>query len=488
MSGPSDDMEMEKMAEDELSKLQRQFRVMEVDRANVMSSVKPTLRVQRNIIQSLTADLDKIMMQLKLTKSTSNVLENAKTREKLLSLLKDHEIHFSEVKEYRANINELDFLLKQVQKEIKKLRSKGSEKAYDTVNNETIVSQLENRLNTAMTKFNSVNSENYSMRLHIDRLLCDRQFFNTVWKGQVRRLVEGKALVLELVEGTISTYEQREEWCAKLEALKEKAAVDYRRHCLEVRELHRQLEYSAKLEQFLRSKGALRRPAGDRRAAAKRARDRDLRRAAYCGYCSILDGLKEYMQEDDVDKLILEFTRREEENYALFNYINEVNTELKNLSDNVKSLRANIEEEHTKHQAKLHKQQVSIDSLRNTLAEKQKTRQEMRDSCEKTRSVLDTLLQQVHSLASSSECESLPLLKLLGQNLNINVTNARLFIKSLEKKITEIVEVIKFEEKFLENSARAPAGKRSRGPRTPRPLHTAHTPRRAHPTQTRLTT
>lgn len=52
--------------------------------------------------------------------------------------------------------------------------------------------------------------------------------------------------------------------------------------------------------------------------------------------------MKEFAEEDDVDKLIQEFTRREEENYALFNYINEVNTELKNLSDTVKTLKVNI--------------------------------------------------------------------------------------------------------------------------------------------------
>lgn len=45
-----------------------------------------------------------------------------------------------------------------------------------------------------------------------------------------------------------------------------------------------------------------------------------------------------------MDKLIQEFIRREEENYALFTYINEVNTELKHLSDNVKILKSNIGE------------------------------------------------------------------------------------------------------------------------------------------------
>lgn len=42
-----------------------QFRVMEIDRATVISSVQPTMRMQRNIITTLNGELDKIMMELK---------------------------------------------------------------------------------------------------------------------------------------------------------------------------------------------------------------------------------------------------------------------------------------------------------------------------------------------------------------------------------------------------------------------------------------
>ncbi|CAK1542813.1 unnamed protein product [Leptosia nina] len=473
MSGPSDDMEMEKMAEDELSKLQRQFRVMEVDRATVMSSVRPTLRVQRNLIGTLSSQLDNIMTQLRLTKSAANMVHNARTREKLIVLLKDHERYSSEVREHRSNITELDFLLKQVQKEIKQLRSKGTgmEGTTDALNNQTIISQLENRLNTAMTKFNSVNSENYNMRLQIDRLLRDRQFFNNVWKGQVRRLMEGKSQILDLVEQAISTYDQREEWCSKLDALKEKAAVDYRKHCLEVRELQRQLDHSLKLEEFLRTKGTVRLTAADAKAEAKKLEQQEMEMRTYNNYVNILDTLKEYMGEEDVEKLMQEFTRREEENYALFNYINEVNSELKNLSDNVKKLKASIADEHAKHQAKLCKQQDSIEALRTTLEEKKLCKEQLEATCAKTKIVLDGLLGQIQKIALSSQCDSLPVLKLLGQSMEVNATNARLYIKSLEKKIVETVEVIRMEDKLSEAKERTPptSRRRRRPPHSPSP-------------------
>ncbi|KAL4708906.1 hypothetical protein ACJJTC_010951 [Scirpophaga incertulas] len=480
MALPTDDVEMEKIAEDELSKLQRQFRVMEIDRATVTSSAQPTLRMQRNVIRSLNDDLEKIMMELKLTRSTSNQLENARTQYRLVGLLKDHERFATEVREHRGNVSELDFLLRQVQKEIKALKAKGtgSEMAYmKTLTNQTLISQLENRLDTAMKKFNSVNSDNYRMRLEIDRLLRDRQFFNVVWRNQLKRLMEGKTQILELVEQAISAYDQREEWCSKLDALNEKASMDYRKHCMEVRELQRQLDHSLKLEDFLRTKGTLRLTAADAKAEAKRLEQHEEELRVYNNYVSILDAIKEFTGEEDVNKLIQEFTRREEENYALFNYINEVNTELKNLSDNVKMLQSNIEDERAKHQAKMCKQQDSIDSLRTALEQKRSENKELRESCDRSASVLASLLQQIQSLAESSDCNSLPLLKLLGKSLTVNVTNARLFIKSLEKKVAETVDVIKIDEAWQrasENKERTPPSSRRRGRRAhphPTPRH-----------------
>ncbi|PZC82603.1 hypothetical protein B5X24_HaOG210047 [Helicoverpa armigera] len=208
----------------------------------------------------------------------------------------------------------------------------------------------------------------------------------------------------------------------------------------------------------------------------------------------------EFAGEEDVDKLIQEFTRREEENYALFNYINEVCTELKNLSDNVKLLRVNIEEETAKHQAKLFQQQDSIESLRSTLEEKRQanasaratcerstrvletllqqiyalalTLEEKRQAtasaratCERSTRVLETLLQQIYALALSSDCDSLPLLKLLGKPFDINVTNARLYIKSLEKKVIEIIDLVRIDEllqRQAESKERTPPSTRRR--------------------------
>ncbi|XP_047525738.1 coiled-coil domain-containing protein 63-like [Pieris napi] len=462
MTAPGEDMEMEKMAEDELAKLRRQFRVMEVDRGAVGRSARPALRRQRGQLRALSADLDRVCDRLRRSRGAAALPRDARSEDRLRLLLAERDEGAARVRESRANVAELDFLSKQVQKEIERLRSKGtaSDGESGALGDRTIVARLENRLDTAMTKFDTVNGENYHMRLRIDRLLRDRRFFNGLRKTRMRRLTEGKAEILELVEQAIGTYDQREEWGARLDALEERAAVDRRRHRLEVRELRRRLDHGAKLEEFLRTKGTVRLTAADAKAEAKRLERREMETRTRDNYVDILDALEEYAGETDVDRLMQEFTRREEENYALFNYINEVNSELKNLSDNVETLEAGVAEEHAKRRAELSKRRDSAGALRATLQEKRGERERLRVACDKTRRASAELLGRVRKLAGAARCDALPLLKLLGRSSDVNESNARLYIESLERRAAEFAEALRPEERPAESKERSPRRRR----------------------------
>lgn len=45
-------------------------------------------------------------------------------------------------------------------------------------------------------------------------------------------------------------------------------------------------------------------------------------------YQSILEQIRELSGEQDVDRLSAQFLKQEEENFALFNYVNELNNEV----------------------------------------------------------------------------------------------------------------------------------------------------------------
>lgn len=52
----------------------------------------------------------------------------------------------------------------------------------------------------------------------------------------------------------------------------------------------------------------------------------------------------DFTGEEDIDKLTAHFLKQEEENFALFNYVNELNDELEGLQTRVAQLRDEIDE------------------------------------------------------------------------------------------------------------------------------------------------
>lgn len=54
--------------------------------------------------------------------------------------------------------------------------------------------------------------------------------------------------------------------------------------------------------------------------------------------------LQNFSTEDDVERLAGQFKKQEEENFALFNYVNELSHEVETLNEIVHQLRENIGE------------------------------------------------------------------------------------------------------------------------------------------------
>lgn len=53
---------------------------------------------------------------------------------------------------------------------------------------------------------------------------------------------------------------------------------------------------------------------------------------------------QKFSTEEDVEKLASSFKKQEEENFALFNYVNELSHEVETLNETVHQLRENIGE------------------------------------------------------------------------------------------------------------------------------------------------
>ena len=59
-------------------------------------------------------------------------------------------------------------------------------------------------------------------------------------------------------------------------------------------------------------------------------------------YKETFDGIKEVAELDDVDAIIAKFLQQEAENFALFNYVTELNADIETRQEEVNDVRQNI--------------------------------------------------------------------------------------------------------------------------------------------------
>lgn len=122
----------------------------------------------------------------------------------------------------------------------------------------------------------------------------------------------------------------REEAQAKLQALKERDRADLLLHSQEMRELQRRFDLDSKLQDFLGVKGQKRIMADlEAKEAIKKQQQKEATEHLITTYNSILDQIKQFSGENDIDKLAARFLKQEEENFTLFNYVNELNNEVR---------------------------------------------------------------------------------------------------------------------------------------------------------------
>lgn len=155
-------------------------------------------------------------------------------------------------------MREVEGQIKMVKKEVQDLQSK---QITDRQHQDRVwlaiktVEALDNKLEVQMKKFCTICAENRRMREQIDHLLLERQSFIKIFDRLISKLTIGKRYMMDLIEQATIAYDQREDWCNKLQALRLKAHNDLLHHTQEMREYKRRQDNNQKLEEFFSIKG-----------------------------------------------------------------------------------------------------------------------------------------------------------------------------------------------------------------------------------------
>ncbi|XP_075210206.1 coiled-coil domain containing protein 114 [Lycorma delicatula] len=443
---PQDDLEMKQMAQAELERLQRQYRVMEGDRSTYMSEMKIFLVRQRKIIdvlskrkQNLTADISvqpaKRVMQTK-TNAARNIVNNLELIESLNMKIKAEKVQITELKVQINKVN--DEILKLNKTDVNELRVQEKKEEYKRT-----ITALEDRLEVATRKLNSVIADNAGFRHEINHLLFERKIFHKFYLQMSKELIKSKQIMIDLIEQATNAFDQREETQEKLKGLKDRMKVECAIHAQEVRELIRHLENDEVLYEFLAIKGQKRVLADlEAKEALEKQQQIENIEQKIAVYNDMLEKIKKFSGENDVNRLAVGFLKQEEENFTLFNYVNELNSEVEALQEHVNELMLNIDEQRTINRERAAQQEETLTSLHITLKQKKVIVLEAQKHLEKLDIILKTLMSGIERVFYRCKCNYSPILALVGENPSINIYNVMLCISVLEKYVIHLLEVI----------------------------------------------
>ncbi|XP_055856833.1 coiled-coil domain-containing protein 63 [Episyrphus balteatus] len=455
--------ELDLLAAAEYARLQKQLRTLQLVLRKLLDDKAKQLKKQNRMISVLQQEHQDLLVQINCLESGSHARKKSIAEKKLVRIQEQFVDQKKTLETEKTSLWELEGHIRKIEKEIESLRRI---EVPDSCYKEAItkvqksVVKLENRLDVVNKKYSDALTENSKLRDSIDHMLQDRTSFNEMWQSMVEQFNEGKKYIMELIDQSTLAFDQREELSTKLQSLKDRNENDKLMHIQEMREMQRRLEHDAKLQQFFDVKGQRRsNPELEQREFDKKQQQKEDFEQQLSEYNGIIQEIKRLYQEEDTNCLAAQFKRQEEENFALFSYVNELSHEVEMLNDSTQELNDEIERQKADQAEKEFKQKTEdIDYLTSQHLIIQSSTEDSVKSKKLVEVQLSKLLSGIEIIYSLIHCDNSPILNVLSAKTALSVHNVKLILGVVERRINLIISenVEDLSSKILAKKDRVP--------------------------------
>uniref|UniRef100_UPI00398ED19B coiled-coil domain-containing protein 114 n=1 Tax=Pristiophorus japonicus TaxID=55135 RepID=UPI00398ED19B len=445
------DGDMEGLAETELVKLQHQFRIMEGDRQAYTLESQELLRKYLAEIENLEKDREELMLNLRLLDSKRNQLQDQENLESVQSMLSSQDELEEQIAREKQMITDLELEIKKLEQKIFE-QKKGLKKGVNVqVMNEQVekkVGIMEDRLDRALRKFNIQLTSNGRLREQIDTLRVGRSRFEQLHRKLGKELLETRKEIGSVIDTSSTAYDARDEAQTKMLQLKEKAEKDLALHAAEVKELQRVIDHDRKLKEFMGIK-TQERSSEDEALHGTYKRDhedsvrkrKDAKEESVEAYEAAFQQIRALTGEDNLDVMVATFIEVEDRNFALFNYINEQNSEIERLQEEIADIQAQIEAFKSQEVQLEEERKVNLKKLETQQEEASKQSEEYESVIKGLRKILDQLKAGIESLFNKMNCDRSILDEMLGSSCGIRDNNVMQYLGLIEQCTNELLSI-----------------------------------------------
>lgn len=447
----------------DLTQLQREYRNMELNRKVYADESHQVMRRQQAVIEKLKKDNEE--MKSELAMATRFFTESAASQQQeQLAKLQDQLDAFE--KKNHGESKKLETLTQQIQ--IMKHKVLHQKKHMGGVNaakeNQQMVNKqiriLENRLDKSLVKFNEALAQNKVLRDEIDNLRRERVVFDTIYRKLEKEHNDKKKQMAATIELSNIAYEQRDAAQLELRGLQDanrNEADDHRRMIAELMDkVEESKRHADDQHHGKRGFGS----AGDSGRAGDLSADEELemRRKIQKGSWGVAKDkvhvqvsiervqnfeeafmkIKAATRIDDLEQLVTSFIKKEDQNFSLFNYVNEQSNEIEKLEEWIAELR----EEEKKYgddsgdDVSQHKQLLR--ELESKLAATEQAADKCESKYQDAQKTVTAVKGAIQSLFTRVGCNPQVMVEMLGDSV-VTEANMLQYLGVIEHKTNDIL-------------------------------------------------
>jgi len=374
----------------------------------------------------------------------------------------------------RNKIEDLDNHIAETHAKILAQRKKmgGADASHE--NNELIAKQvrmLENRLDKSLVRFNESLAANKQLRAKIDSMRQERVVFDGIYKRLERELHEKKKEMSAIIEDSNNAYQERDKAQGELKVLKERAENDKAEFERDWKELGQLIEQDRKAREAIRAQiektsvspvneggrfsntgspvmmgdeseilDGKNMMQGNWLPASSAAKDAPLPQEKVVLYEEAFNKISDATGITDVEEVVSTFLEAEDKNFSLFNYVNELNSEIERLELAISDTKVEIE--------KYKGQGVSSDTQRKQILRNLDDRlhstktkaAEYQTRYDNGMKTINQLKTGIHSIFSRLGCAGSNIEEMLG-NQGVTESNMMQYLGIIEQKTSEILQL-----------------------------------------------
>jgi len=457
--------------EQEYHSLRRQYRIMEGDRNTYQQKAQHHISRQQRLIDRLRQEDTDLTTDLKLAQSNTVRKKDSNNQTEIRNLSSAQQLYIEIVVNERGTVSSLKQKIEQLEAEIEaQTKAQGSSISQheNHVSRLKKIRVLENRHNTATVQFNKLLTENMKLRENIEHFRNQRKVFNTLYRRLTSKLQAQKGQISSVIDTATAHYDQRDEALTKMISLHERNDQDLNHFISEYKEMNRVIANESKLQSFMDTKNSelseLALSIEKERSCGRAVKAEHVQEEEMIKFEKVLGAiidvlgsdqgkkLTDILNENDcvIDKVAAlceaiqpvcdRYRKTEEQNYSLFQFVNEMNQDVKRLEDKIKTLSTADEKEKNDFEKEMDTVSRQVDHLQKDLSGHEKRSIEMEANLIQNNDQLAKLENQILNMFNGLKCDDSHIKALLDSEGKINDQTLEIYLSVIENRINGLVE------------------------------------------------